>query len=589
MLTIRQASKNARRVHYLVQAGWRADKAVQGFGRTHRTNQASAPIFRLVTTDLDGQKRFISSIARRLAQLGALTKGQRQAGDFGVFTSRDNLESTEARDALKQFFYALNRNEIEGVSLQEFESQTGLSLTEKTKDGAVLGLRKDLPEITTFLNRLLSLKIAMQNRVFAAFSERLDAVIDARTQAGLLDAGLETIRADKVEKEAERKVHTDAESGAETNYVKLKLSNRFMPIEFPTAWRGETIKHWFRSPKGKVYAAIDAPAHTEGDTGRLIEQFRLINPVTGTHLQPVRPVIERGTKWDKIGQGEAQKLWQAEIDTAPEFISRDVHLITGAILPIWDRLSGSTRVVRAQTDQGERFLGRVIRDGDVAETMKRLGAEMSGKKLAPQELFQHLMQGGRAKLANGWTLSRRRVAGENRIELRGPSSWREGDEIKKDGVFSERINYETRYFVPTDPAEGAKVLASLTQYRPVIDTSSADPDEMLAEARRGLGHQSPDLRGPDYLTPAARARRQQLTDMVTTFVHRLAGPHAEVRFRGRYHREAVGGELGELRCRKPKSRAATTPRTCSSSCRSPPTTSARRPRTKPTTTSKAAC
>jgi hypothetical protein len=70
-------SKGARRVHYLVQGGWRADKAVQGFGRTHRTNQASAPIFRLVTTDLKGQKRFISSIARRLAQLGALTKGQR--------------------------------------------------------------------------------------------------------------------------------------------------------------------------------------------------------------------------------------------------------------------------------------------------------------------------------------------------------------------------------------------------------------------------------------------------------------------------------------------------------------------------------
>src|SRR5205085_2193803 len=55
-------SKDARRTHYLVQGGWRADKAVQGFGRTHRPNQASAPIVSLVTTDLQGQKRFISSI-----------------------------------------------------------------------------------------------------------------------------------------------------------------------------------------------------------------------------------------------------------------------------------------------------------------------------------------------------------------------------------------------------------------------------------------------------------------------------------------------------------------------------------------------
>ena len=53
------ASKDARRAHYLVQGGWRADKAVQGFGRTHRSNQGvGAGRFNLVTTDLQGQKRF---------------------------------------------------------------------------------------------------------------------------------------------------------------------------------------------------------------------------------------------------------------------------------------------------------------------------------------------------------------------------------------------------------------------------------------------------------------------------------------------------------------------------------------------------
>lgn len=69
------AKNQERRIHYLLQPGWRADNAVQGFGRTHRTNEASAPFYRLVTTDLKGQKRFISSVARRLDQLGALTKG----------------------------------------------------------------------------------------------------------------------------------------------------------------------------------------------------------------------------------------------------------------------------------------------------------------------------------------------------------------------------------------------------------------------------------------------------------------------------------------------------------------------------------
>ena len=33
-----------RRIHYLLEPGWRADQAIQGLGRTHRTHQASAPL-----------------------------------------------------------------------------------------------------------------------------------------------------------------------------------------------------------------------------------------------------------------------------------------------------------------------------------------------------------------------------------------------------------------------------------------------------------------------------------------------------------------------------------------------------------------
>ena len=71
------ARNQARRVHFLLEPGWRADAAIQGLGRTNRTNQASAPLFRPVTTDVRGERRFISTIARRLDSLGALTRGQR--------------------------------------------------------------------------------------------------------------------------------------------------------------------------------------------------------------------------------------------------------------------------------------------------------------------------------------------------------------------------------------------------------------------------------------------------------------------------------------------------------------------------------
>ena len=80
-----------KRVHYLVQPGWRADAACRGFGRTHRSNQKQAPHYVLVTTNLKGHWVRISSIARR-HQLGAPDKGSDRPGSQGIFTAEHNLE-----------------------------------------------------------------------------------------------------------------------------------------------------------------------------------------------------------------------------------------------------------------------------------------------------------------------------------------------------------------------------------------------------------------------------------------------------------------------------------------------------------------
>ncbi len=97
------SANTGRRVHYLLEPGWRADQAIQGLGRTHRTHQASAPLFRPVTTDVKGERRFIATIARRLDSLGAITRGQRDSqtamggSDATLFRESDNLESVYAK------------------------------------------------------------------------------------------------------------------------------------------------------------------------------------------------------------------------------------------------------------------------------------------------------------------------------------------------------------------------------------------------------------------------------------------------------------------------------------------------------------
>ena len=101
------SARNRRlRVHYLLEPGWKADAAIQGLGRTNRTNQAQPPLFRPIATDVKAEKRFLSTIARRLDTLGAITRGQRQTGGQGMFRPEDNLESQYGRDALRQLYHA---------------------------------------------------------------------------------------------------------------------------------------------------------------------------------------------------------------------------------------------------------------------------------------------------------------------------------------------------------------------------------------------------------------------------------------------------------------------------------------------------
>ncbi|WP_050521955.1 bifunctional class I SAM-dependent methyltransferase/DEAD/DEAH box helicase [Pseudorhodobacter wandonensis] len=449
-------AKNQRlRVHYLLEPGWKADAAIQGLGRTNRTNQAQPPLFRPVATDVKSEKRFLSTIARRLDTLGAITRGQRQTGGQGLFRPEDNLESPYARDALRQLYRRLYRGDVQGCSLQAFEDATGLNLTDDN------GLKDELPPITTFLNRLLALTIALQTVLFAAFEELLDQRIEGAIAAGVYDLGLETLRAESFRVTDARVIYTHPGSGAETQLLTIASRLRNTPLSLAEAL------DWLEDPKARLLvnsrsgrAAVQVPATSLMlDDGTIEPRLRLIRP-TEAGTFPAK--IMEDTQWVEADRITFTAAWVTELEEVPEFSETTLHIVAGLLLPIWKQLpEDETRVYRLQTDDGQRIIGRRVSPAWVATTLASEAPNLTAAEV------HALILGGKTKvqLAEGLELHRARVMGVDRIELSGFSEAQK-DRLKADGFFSEIIAWKLRLFCPSD-ASGIDVITRLLARLPI--------------------------------------------------------------------------------------------------------------------------
>jgi len=114
------SAKNQEITPPLCPSGWMAGRSIfTGSTRENPSNESKqAPELIPVTTDLKGEKRFTSSIARRLDQLGALSKGERRTATQGFLSARENLESQYAQDALNRLIEDLHRHNVPDMTLQ---------------------------------------------------------------------------------------------------------------------------------------------------------------------------------------------------------------------------------------------------------------------------------------------------------------------------------------------------------------------------------------------------------------------------------------------------------------------------------------
>ena len=203
----KRVANQRRRLHITLELPWSAEKCVQQLGRSHRSNQISAPVYKLLVSDCAGEQRFASATAHRLRTLGALLKADRRDCSHIGLDDFD-INTKHGHEALRQLMSDIRFFSCESRSHALSNSYTTLNgvIAPKLPDGkefykymanALNNVGLDVSfhydiRITQFLNRLLGLKLIDQSLLFHYFTSNLGAVVSkARADGSMLNSIVE--------------------------------------------------------------------------------------------------------------------------------------------------------------------------------------------------------------------------------------------------------------------------------------------------------------------------------------------------------------------------------------------------------------
>ena len=493
----RRAVNQQRREHIAAELKWSADKQLQDFGRSHRTNQASPPVYILIYTELGGEKRFSTSIARRLASTGALNKGDRRANQIGGL-ERFNLESKEGRAALKIVYdRILNGFQIPAL-VDAKQALSDMGLLTKSESGELSIQEGEKQNIVRFFNRLLSLEVDRQKALFEYFYKTYAETIEHLKASGKYDLGLEDIKAKSVKIRREpRRIHRDPITSAATHLYELETIVPTNPARFDDLEREEAYFYRKLGSESPEYIAARASViHTDLESGLSYQTYAVSRPSGRKQFHLDEAELE--ARYRLVPKSKAKDWWDGEVEKIPPFVKRDVFLLSGALLPIFRQIKNvkdaSFKIVRTTTDEGVRLVGLQVPKRTVKEITGLFDCAWQRQDTS-EEIFQSVISGKEScELFENIRLKNSKVFGDYYVEV-VPGRAEHPKKFRTFGITCITQNSRERFLLPQNESEAVGLLQKLvTQYPPVsginfIDqaqnektdaSSSMPPGEMTA-------------------------------------------------------------------------------------------------------------
>lgn len=506
----RKARNQQRRYHIAAELKWSADKQVQDFGRTHRTDQAAPPIYALVFTELGGEARFSATIARRLGTLGALTKGDRRAEKAGNL-DKYNLESREGKAALNVVFTRiLNGEEIIGLdNPRQTLIDMGLLKDGGERDEITPAERTNIPR---FLNRLLSLEVERQNALFDYFYQTFLETIEHLKAKGKIDDGMEDLKALSVKMpESPQILYTDALTGAQTIYYKLDLTVPTRPARFEEISQFDGVYFYEHRGTGEFVAVRPTLAHTDPETGERYQMVSVSCPA-GLNLLYIRE-DELNSRYKIVPKGRALSWWQNEQAKIPSTQQKTVHLLSGALLPIWKNLKKlqqtGLNIVRTTTDDGTRLVGVELPAETIKEIRRLFGIWQCAAGTAEDIIRAVRDENEIIELLGDVRIRPTRFQGVPVIEI-CPGSYEQIRELRETALINIIQNSRNRFFLPENESRALETLEKVLKLHPPAFALKNDGNGNYAQNMPALVTNHNPVLLPDWLIEPAEQEIERI-------------------------------------------------------------------------------
>ncbi|XP_032656603.1 protein strawberry notch homolog 1 isoform X3 [Chelonoidis abingdonii] len=424
----RRAKNQRRRVHMTLELPWSADRAIQQFGRTHRSNQVTAPEYVFLISELAGEQRFASIVAKRLESLGALTHGDRRATETRDL-SRFNFDNKYGRNALEIVMKSIVNLDSPMVSPPadypgEFfkdvrQGLIGVGLINVEDRSGILTLDKDYNNIGKFLNRILGMEVHQQNALFQYFSDTLNAVIQNAKKNGRYDMGILDLGSgdEKVRKADTKKFLTPGYSTS--GHVELYT----ISVERGMSWE-EATKIWAEQTGPDDGFYLSSQIRNNKKTAILVKEvnpkkklFLVYRPNTGKQLK-LETYADLKKKYKKVPSEDALPHWLEQYSSSADTCThaywrgnckkaslglvcevglrcRTYFVLCGSVLSVWTKVEGvlasvsgtnvKMQIVRLRAEDGQRIVGLLIPANCVSPLVNLLSTSDQSQQLAVQQ------------------------------------------------------------------------------------------------------------------------------------------------------------------------------------------------------------